>query len=149
MASGLPLALLATGLGVIAPVLASPALAQATPGGATPSPLLSPPQLPSMLPGGIPVPALPPGVQQDILQRILDASGTGQGGAQQPGFPASLPQIASPARPLAMPAQPAPQLTESLSHTEAFYAARLEAPLRQFGYDTFREMTSFNSNDLG
>lgn len=139
MASGLPLALLATALGVVAPVLASPALAQATPGGATPSPLLSPPQLPSMLPGGIPVPALPPGVQQDILQRILDASGAGQAGAQPPGFPASMPQIASPARPAALP-QPAPQPVEGLSHTEVFYAARLEAPLRQFGYDTFREM---------
>jgi protein involved in polysaccharide export with SLBB domain len=116
----------------------SPAWAQTTPGGATPSPWLSPPSLPSTLPGGIPVPALPPAMQQDILQRILDAAGTGQAPAPFNGgaLPAPLPAPQPP-----RPAQPAPlpaQAEQPLSHTEAFYAARLDTVLRQFGYDTFQ-----------
>jgi protein involved in polysaccharide export with SLBB domain len=131
-AAGRPLALAASLLQMV------PAQAQyaPVPGGSTPSPLLSPPSLPSVLPGGIPVPALPPAVQQDILQRILDASGSGQGGmAPAPARP--LPPVAAPLAPppsMAVVAEPA------LSHTEAFYAARLDTPLRQFGYDTFRDL---------
>jgi protein involved in polysaccharide export with SLBB domain len=131
-AAGLPLALLATMAGAL------PALAQNTPGGGVPSPFLSPPSLPSTLPGGLPVPALPPAVQQDILQRILDAAGNGPGGTASLGAmpsPAPAPPLARPAAtPLAAPA-PAEQ---PLSHTEAFYAARLDSVLRQFGYDTFQ-----------
>ncbi|MCG7363975.1 hypothetical protein MHZ93_22200, partial [Roseomonas sp. ACRSG] len=114
----MPLALLATLAGTL------PAWAQNTPGGGVPSPLLSPPSLPSTLPGGLPVPALPPAVQQDILQRILDAAGTGPG--------AGGPLAAIPPRPMPAPAE------QPLSHTEAFYAARLDTVLRQFGYDTFQ-----------
>lgn len=138
-AAGLPFALLAS----LAGSLPLPALAQyggaygggTVPGGATPSPLLSPPALPSMLPGGIPVPQLPPAVQQDILQRILDASGSGAAPAQPAPRPLPAPAAPVPA------AAPAPLPAEAgLSHTEAFYAARLDAPLRQYGYDTFRDM---------
>ncbi len=136
LTTGLPLALLATAFGAMAP-----ALAQSPPGGATPSPMLSPPQLPSVLPGGIPVPQLPPAVQQDILQRILDASGGRAVPEGMPGFPpspsratATLPRSAAP------PPQSGPVEPDGLSHTELFYAARLDAPLRQFGYDTFRDM---------
>ncbi|WP_237181185.1 polysaccharide biosynthesis/export family protein [Roseomonas haemaphysalidis] len=134
-AAGWPLAVIA--------VLAQPAAAVAqyapVPGGTTPSPLLSPPSLPSVLPGGIPVPALPPAVQQDILQRILDASGSGGGGMApvpaRPPIPQPLPAPAA-APPAALAAAP----EAPLSHTEAFYAARLDVALRQFGYDTFRDM---------
>jgi hypothetical protein len=42
-------------------------------------------------------------------------------------------------RPAALPA-PILAAEQPLSHTEAFYAARLELPLRQFGYDTFQVM---------
>ena len=136
LTSGLPLALLAATLGAVAP-----AMAQAPPGGATPSPLLSPPQLPSVLPGGIPVPQLPPAVQQDILQRILDAGGSQTAARGAPaGFPPSTPQAATPPRPNPAAPQLLPPMAEGLSHTEAFYAPRLETPLRQFGYDTFREL---------
>jgi protein involved in polysaccharide export with SLBB domain len=133
--AGLPLALLATLCACL-----PPAMAQAPPGGGIPSPLLSPPSLPSTLPGGIPVPALPPVVQQEILQRILEAAG----GGQQPAatFPVSPHPLAAPMpapRPAALPA-PILAAEQPLSHTEAFYAARLELPLRQFGYDTFQVM---------
>ncbi|MDB5371232.1 MAG: Polysaccharide biosynthesis/export protein, partial [Roseomonas sp.] len=130
--AGLPVALVAALLGAM-----PPGMAQMPPGGTTPSPLLSPPALPSMLPGGIPVPALPPSVQQDILQRILDASGSGRPGPASP-----VPQPAMPPRPLAMPSPASPAPAEmALSNTEAFYAARLDLPLRQFGYDTFHELS--------
>ncbi|MBO1076989.1 SLBB domain-containing protein [Roseomonas marmotae] len=117
---------------------APPALAQNPPGGVTPSPLLLPPSLPSTLPGGIPVPMLPPAVQQDILQRILDAAGAGQASAIGPAPPPPPPPPR--AAPPAALQQPAPE--QALSHTEAFYAARLDQPLRQFGYDTFHGMAA-------
>jgi protein involved in polysaccharide export with SLBB domain len=123
---------------------AAPALAQfggQLGSGAPPaSPMLSPPALPTVLPGGIPVPALPPAMQQEILQRILDAAG---GSATAP----ATPPAAAPALPALRPAPmahaaplAAAPMAEPLSQTEAFYAARLEAPLVQFGYDTFRDL---------
>ncbi|WP_367614529.1 SLBB domain-containing protein [Teichococcus coralli] len=119
-----------------------PALAQpGPPGGQVPSPFLSPPSLPSTLPGGLPLPSLPPALQQDILQRILDASGGNLSAPAAPA-PSAAPAFAAPA-PHAAPA-PAPPLlsAEPLSQAEAFFASRLEAPLRQFGYNTFREMAA-------
>ncbi|WP_233560011.1 SLBB domain-containing protein [Teichococcus wenyumeiae] len=130
-AAGLPLALLASLAGTL------PAMAQNTPGGGVPSPFLSPPALPSTLPGGIPVPVLPPAVQQDIMQRILDAAGTGAVGGLPGGAVAHPLPAVPPARPLAPPAMAAPA-EQPLSHTETFYAARLDTVLRQFGYDTFQ-----------
>ncbi|MFC7553606.1 hypothetical protein ACFQU7_17205 [Pseudoroseomonas wenyumeiae] len=44
---------------------------------------------------------------------------------------------APPAHPLAPPAMAAPA-EQPLSHTETFYATRLDTVLRQFGYDTFQ-----------
>ncbi|MBE9604347.1 SLBB domain-containing protein [Acetobacteraceae bacterium H6797] len=110
------------------------------------------PGLPSTLPNGVPLPSVSAQTQQDILQRILDASGGRMpasvnalinGGslpspaAPMPGAPA-LPQ-AAPAAPALTPHQAA-QMVEPYSNTENFFAGRLEQPLRQFGYDTFRSM---------
>ncbi|MCK8787962.1 SLBB domain-containing protein [Roseomonas sp. NAR14] len=111
------------------------ALAQAGGGG---SPYLLPPSLPSTLPGGGALPGLSPGTQQDILQRILDAAA----GRAMPGVAQALPPAAAPAAtgaPFPAPASPpAPPVPEPpLSNTESFFAARLDAPLRQFGYDSF------------
>ena len=115
-----------------------PALAQT---GAPGSALLAPPALPGTLPGGLPLPGLPSGAQQDILQRILDA-----GAQRQPGQapPPALPAPAPPA-----PLAPAPLPEEALSPAEAFFASRLaqgEAPpggpapppLRLFGIESLR-----------
>lgn len=97
-----------------------------------PSPLLAPPNLPPVLPGGTALPGLPPGVQQEALQRMLDAGATRGPPA---GLPRGAPVQAFQAQPLAAP--PAPE--DPLSSAEAFFAARLPGPpLRQFGYDTFR-----------
>jgi protein involved in polysaccharide export with SLBB domain len=89
--------------------------------------------LPPALPGGVAVPQLPAGTQQEILQRILD------GAAGRPVQPPSAPQGPLPAPATALP-EPAPPRTpgEALSHTEAFFAERLGQALRQFGYDSFR-----------
>jgi len=120
---------------------------------------LMPPSLPSSLPGGMPMPTLPGGSQQDILQRILDAAG-GRVAASPAPFPPALPALLPQpgAAPMAMapapgfsaPGFPAPGFPaaridppEPLSNTEAFFAARLtdqQPPLRQFGYDTFRNL---------
>lgn len=137
-----------TGLRGVVPALvcawigAGAALAQGVGGGP-----LMPPALPSTLPGGGAIPSLPPQAQQDILQRLLDA------GAGRPPGPAALPSAAPlPAAPAPVaPPPPAPQPAaapppagapeEPLSPVEAFFAPRLttlSAPLRQFGYDTFR-----------
>jgi len=108
-------------------------------------PILAPPALPPTLPGGTAVPSLPPGTQQEILQRILDAAGgrasstapstppqpVGQGGVT-PGAPWAGPAAAPFPPPPTAPADDPP------SHTEAFFAERLGLPLRQFGYDSFR-----------
>ncbi|TDG08656.1 polysaccharide biosynthesis/export protein, partial [Paracraurococcus ruber] len=106
--------------------------------------LLSPPslpsQLPATLPGGLPVPSLPPGAQQDIWQRILDA-GAGRPVQAVPPAPSLMPQA------LPLPAPTAPE--EPLSPAETFFAARGAAgscqpapcaapPLRQFGYESLR-----------
>lgn len=109
--------------------------------------MLAPPSLPATLPGGGTLPSLPPGAQQDILQRLLDAgAGRQPGGGPPPVAPAptpSPPPSAAPAWPTTQPAGPLPQATpeEPLSPVEAFFAPRLSTlttPLRQFGYDTFR-----------
>lgn len=96
------------------------------------SPLLAPPALPSVLPGGEALPPLPPGVQPEALQRLLDAVATR-------GRPAGLPRAALPDPGPGSAPLPAFPPEEPLSAVEAFFAARIEgAPLRQFGYDTFR-----------
>jgi polysaccharide biosynthesis/export protein len=115
---------------------------------------LSAPALPSTLPGGLPLPTLPPAAQQEILQRMLN------GGA---GTAAPVPMVAAPQplpAPYATPPGPGPAPAaaalpeEPLSPAEAFFAARLDqpacppqtpppctpAPLRQFGYDTLRQL---------
>ncbi|WP_368415364.1 SLBB domain-containing protein [Falsiroseomonas sp.] len=108
-------------------------------------PILAPPALPPTLPGGMPVPSLPAGTQQEILQRILDAAG----GRAIPQIPSAPPQplgTAGPAQgaPWAgsaatpLPTAPAAPADDPPSHTEAFFAERLGLPLRQFGYDSFR-----------
>lgn len=118
---------------------ASPVLAQT---GAPAGPFLSPPALPSTLPGGLPLPSLPPGAQQDILQRILDSAGGRQPGPV-PAAPPSSPVPPAAAAPSAAtappPAPPAPE--EPLSPAESFFAAHdasTAGPLRQFGYDSLR-----------
>ena len=130
---------------LLLPALALPLQAGAQPypsqppgGGAPPSPLLSPPTLPGVLPGGLPLPNLPPALQQELLQRILEAAGDRLAPPPAASPPPLIP--AAPqhhALPAALPPVPQP---EPLSQIEAFHAARLEQPLRQFGYDTFRDM---------
>ncbi|KAA2214131.1 polysaccharide biosynthesis/export protein [Pseudoroseomonas oryzae] len=131
----------------------APGHAQPAPGGAVPSPWLSPPALPSTLPvplpGGMPLPSLPPALQQDIMQRIMEAAGPRD--APMPAAP-PLPAQALPSGAAPPPQRPAvppfPQpLADPLSPVEAFFATRLDAtglppgpPLRQFGYDTFRDL---------
>ena len=133
---------LALGAGSLLTVQILPALAQpGPPGGQVPSPLLSPPSLPSTLPGGMPLPSLPPALQQDILQRILDASGGSLAPPTVPTPSAALSLVPpAPAHRAAPP--PASLPVEPLSQAEAFFAGRLDVPLRQFGYDTFREMAA-------
>jgi protein involved in polysaccharide export with SLBB domain len=106
---------------------------------------LLPPSLPPSLPGGMPLPSLPVGSQQDILQRILDAAGGRPLGGAAPAALAPPPPSPVPAAPSPGPAGFAsrPDAGEPLSNTEAFFAARLpeqQPPLRQFGYDTFRNL---------
>jgi protein involved in polysaccharide export with SLBB domain len=110
-------------LGAALPAAAQ-APAPAVPGGG----LLTPPSLPSLSGGG--------GAQSEILQRILDAAGSPRGGVPLP-VPSPLPP---PPAALPAPPPPAPLAEEPLSHTEGFFAARMDlpVPLRQFGYDTFR-----------
>ncbi|MCQ4161388.1 SLBB domain-containing protein [Roseomonas sp. GC11] len=127
---------------------------------------------PGLLGGGgggssLPLPNIPPALQQDILQRLLDAGGGGgvtRGPAvAQPSAPpvltaphpalhpalggalpgSTLPGAAFPGTGAAGAAPATPP--EPLSQAEAFFAARLEnaaAPLRQFGYDTFRDLAA-------
>ncbi len=124
-------------------VLAAPA-ARLAPAQAQGS-LLTPPALPSTLPGGGSLPLLPPAAQQDILQRMLDAAGSGRpmppGGAGPATslLPNTPPPAATPApAPLAAPAMAA---AEPGSPAEAFFHARAEpgaALLRQFGYDSLQ-----------
>lgn len=125
------------GLRRILPVLAAglvglsaAAFGQTGPSGST---LLAPPTLPSIMPNGAPLPNLPPGTQQDLLQRLLDGGATR---GPPPGLPRTAPVAAAfAAQPLPAPAAP----EDPLSSAEAFFAARLDPPpLRQFGYETFR-----------
>ncbi|NKC32383.1 polysaccharide biosynthesis/export protein [Roseomonas sp. BU-1] len=109
--------------GVVPAVAPRPAGAQISDGAS-----LAPPSLPALLPGGLPLPALPPAAQQEILQRMREAA-TGR----PPAPPGPLP---APAAPATLPA-PEPAATPALSHTEAFFAERLGLALRQFGYDSF------------
>ena len=123
-------------LAVLAALLPAGAGAQMSPT----SPMLGAPSLPPALPQGFPLPSLPPAAQQEVLQRILDAAGGRAAGAPPPlAAPQGAPAIAAAPLPPApaAPAQP-PGLEEPYSNTEVFFAARLETPLRQFGYDTFR-----------
>lgn len=93
------------------------------------------------------MPTLPPGSQQDILQRILDAS-SGRMPAPPPAAMAPAHAAPNPSWPPASGhgLSPAPAMPEEpLSPAEAFFAARLDpgqvpVVLRQFGYDTFRGM---------
>ncbi|SDB63366.1 protein involved in polysaccharide export, contains SLBB domain of the beta-grasp fold [Belnapia rosea] len=113
--------------------------AASTPGSA----YLAPPALPGNLPGGLPLPALPPAAQGDILQRILDA------GAQRPPMPPA-PAWSQPApQPAPLPAPSPPE--EPLSPAEAFFASRTAAgdaspgspaqpPLRLFGIESLRSL---------
>lgn len=131
------------------------------PGGAAGT-TLTPPALPPVLPGGLPLPSLPPGAQQDILQRLLDA---GRGpGALAPSLPSPTPPPTAtiPGMPPAwtaqgrgqLPTQP-PQATapapgeEPFSPVEQFFAARMTVPLRQFGYDSFRNTQPGNATGVG
>jgi protein involved in polysaccharide export with SLBB domain len=103
--------------------------------GAGGSALLAPPTLPPIMPSGTPLPNLPPGTQQDLLQRLLDGGATRGPPAGMPRTAPILPMPAYAAQPLPAPVAPG----DPLSSAEAFYAARLEGPpLRQFGYETFR-----------
>ncbi|WBV43168.1 SLBB domain-containing protein [Pseudoroseomonas cervicalis] len=155
LGGGTPLGGLAGGPGGGQPPAAAP------PG----SPLLGSPTLPLTLPGGLPLPSLPPALQQEILQRIQDAASGGR--APPPLAPGSSPSLngpglvvpaapsVAPLAPLSQPyppwwghpPPPAPAAPpgDPLSPTEAFFAARLEQagpPLRQFGYDTFRDLAA-------
>lgn len=114
---------------------------------------LAPPSLPSTLPGGLPLPSLPAGSQQDILQRIIDA---GAGRAAQSPMPAPA---LTPAVPV-MPSVQGPVPAEPLSPAESFFAVRdsasacqpqpcLPAPLRQFGYDSLRGMPAGQTAGIG
>lgn len=125
---------------------------------------LAPPALPPVLPGGAPVPNLPQGSQQEILQRLLDA-GAGRnpgtltpalpplpqppGGAPQGQFPQGRGQWQG--QPIPQPqAQPGPAPGEEpFSPVEQFFAARMTAPLRQFGYESFRNLTPGNATGVG
>jgi hypothetical protein len=129
---------------VLALVLLGPVAspAQVPPGSPAPGQPLLPPSLPPTLPGGVALPNLPAGTQQEILQRILDAAG---GRALPPPSPSLAPaMVPAPASAPMMPAAPSTARTdpgEPFSNTESFFAARLpdqQPPLRQFGYDTFR-----------
>ncbi len=98
--------------------------------------------LPPTLPGGGSVPGLPPGAQQDILQRLLDAGAGRPLGGTLPGQPprppaAQMPPPLPQAVPQMMTGPPPAAAEAPLSPIEQFFAARLTAPLRQFGYDSF------------
>ncbi len=107
----------------------SPVAMAQLPGG-----VVGPPSLPSTLPGGGAIPSLPADAQQEILQRLM---GGGRGGTLAPP-PPIIPGLpaAGMAPPPAPPAGPSLR-EEPLSPVEAFFAARLTTPLRQFGYDSF------------
>ncbi|WP_245216710.1 SLBB domain-containing protein [Neoroseomonas nitratireducens] len=97
-----------------------------------PSPLLAPPSLPPAMAAPGALPGLSPGATGEALQRLLDAGATR-------GPPAGLPRGVAPAAPPAQPAPVTPYAEEPLSAAESFFAGRLDGPpLRQFGYDTFR-----------
>jgi protein involved in polysaccharide export with SLBB domain len=122
---------------------AMPAAGQlGAPGGGAGSQLLAPPRLPPVLPDGSPLPTLPPGAQEDILQRILGAA-AGRAGAAA-AAPRGTPAVVPPSPPWSVTAPPPPPASaeEPLSNLEAFFAARFDPapdpPLRQFGYDAFR-----------
>ncbi|MDT8266854.1 SLBB domain-containing protein, partial [Roseomonas sp. DSM 102946] len=134
---------------VLSLLLAAPMLASlAVPAARAQPNLLMPPSLPSTLPGGQPLPGalsggLAGGAQGDLVQRLLDAASGRSSTTLSP--PPPLP----PAAPIpAMPAATAgtfPGMApppDPLSNTESFFAARLpeqQPPLRQFGYDSFRQ----------
>jgi len=102
------------------------------------SPLLGPPSLPPTLPQGMPLPSLPPGAQQDALQRILEAA-AGRVPQAPPGAPVAPAATTAPLPQPLVPAAPPQVPEEPYSNTETFFGTRLETPLRQFGYETFRQ----------
>ncbi len=108
--------------------------------------------LPARLPNGAPLPTLPQAYQQDVLQRILDATG---GHRVNAAATLDTPDIPS-ARRVRINTQPAPLPAEAaferadpdlpsatpLTQMERFFASRLGdlspgVTLRQFGYDMF------------
>ncbi len=110
---------------------------------------LGAPALPSVLPGGGALPNLPATTQQEILQRLLDAGAGRNLGAAPPSQPPPMPVMPQPTPgPGAGPSVPAPG-EEPLSPVEQFFAARLTTPLRQFGYESFRNATPGNATGVG
>jgi protein involved in polysaccharide export with SLBB domain len=101
-------------------------------------------QVPGTLTSPPSLPALPPGLPADAVQRALQAFGgrpAGMPGESAPSLPQALP-YAQPQAPVAL-APPAP--VEPLSEIERFFNDRMPAGqprLRQFGYDT---LTAFGS----
>ncbi|WP_426954755.1 SLBB domain-containing protein [Muricoccus radiodurans] len=131
--------LVAAGLLLLGP---GPAAAQGARGPAAPG---SQPLLPPSLPGNLPGAALsnlPGPAQQEILQRILDAAGGRSAPAPAPSL-APVPLSAAPPPVVPAPVSVPPEPGEPLSNTESFFANRLpdqQPPLRQFGYETFRNL---------
>ncbi|UPY36175.1 SLBB domain-containing protein [Sediminicoccus sp. KRV36] len=120
-----------------------------------PASLLGPPSLPSTLPGGGALQSLPPSAQQDILQRLMDASAGRPLGSPMPSGPQPTP-FAGPGFPTSALPIPLAAPEEPLSPIEQFFDNRrpqpnpgavpippgriplAPQPLRQFGYDSFR-----------
>ncbi len=130
-------------LSVVPGLVLGPVAPAQQPGG-----VLSAPALPSTLPGGGALPNLPAGAQQEILQRLLDAgAGRGQLAPDLPrsGTPPPAPAPPQASAPATTPAPP----DEPLSPVESFFAARLNTPLRQFGYDSFRNAGAANATGMG
>ena len=126
-------------LSLVSSVVLGPAAPAQTLGGP-----LNAPSLPPTLPGGAALPNLPAGTQQEILQRLLDA-----GASRNPGAVAPAPTLRAPppTPPISAPAAAIPD--EPLSPVESFFAARLGTPLRQFGYDSFRNQGAANATGMG
>lgn len=106
---------------------------------------VQPPQ-PGTLTAPPALPALPPGMPADAVQRALSQLGIAPGGAAQfPGQGQFAPQPAVQPQPESTQAIPQPQPGDPLSEIERFYNERLPAALprvRQFGYET---LTAFGA----
>lgn len=125
--------LLSLALLVPAPMLA-PALAQ------------QPPQPPGTLTAPPSLPALPPGIPADAVQRALSQLGLAPGGGQ--GVPQMMPGQAVAPLPAGQPESTQirqPQPGDPLSEIERFFNERLPAAqprVRQYGYET---LTAFGA----